>query len=403
MGQDDKREGIIALDVDGTILDYGGYITRGDIIKLKERNRVGIISKRSIENIKAVIDRLNIPIDFFYSAYPDRRGNKAGFLKEVSEGSPKKIPLTYIADRKEDQIECTLAGWNYMHPKDYVSCPLCKLYFGDIKTKLYSWTDKYICVDCINCRTPMFVFRTHEAEPREVEKKEIENAAYTMFGRDITLSPSRSILNHYHFHIKKTERSDAIYTIYKIKGETEMLLNTDEAYQLFMVVERTKKTKGDIAEVGVYKGGTAKLICEAKGDRLLHLFDTFEGIPRVDEIDAPIFHNGEFKSSFEKVKSYLQEYKNVYIYKGVFPATAEPVKGREFSFVHLDVDTYKSTSDCLWFFYPRMTKGGIIMIHDYCGKYTATGVKKAVDEFFGDKPEFVIETLSSSHGVIAKT
>ena len=34
-----------------------------------------------------------------------------------------------------------------------------------------------------------------------------------------------------------------------------------------------------MAEVGVYQGVSAKLICEAKGDKELHLFDTFEGLP----------------------------------------------------------------------------------------------------------------------------
>ncbi len=49
--------------------------------------------------------------------------------------------------------------------------------------------------------------------------------------------------------------------------------------------ERTEKIKGELAEVGVYKGGSAKLICEAKGNSILHLFDTFEGLPNVGEND----------------------------------------------------------------------------------------------------------------------
>ncbi|MBP8965427.1 MAG: class I SAM-dependent methyltransferase [Flexilinea sp.] len=195
------------------------------------------------------------------------------------------------------------------------------------------------------------------------------------------------------------ERSNVFNLIKKIASETEMLLAFNEAYQIFMAVKRTEKVKGDIAEVGVYKGGSAKLICEAKGNKTLHLFDTFEGIPKVDEIDQSHFFKGQFTASLEDVKSYLEKYKNVYFYKGVFPATAEPVKDKKFSFINLDVDTYESTLNCLIFFYSRMNQGGIIISHDYI---SAPGVKKAFDEFFKDKPEPIIE-LSGSQCLIVKT
>ena len=54
-----------------------------------------------------------------------------------------------------------------------------------------------------------------------------------------------------------------------------MLLEDIEAYHIYMASKITRKVPGDIAEVGVYKGGSAKIICSAKGDRALYLFDTF--------------------------------------------------------------------------------------------------------------------------------
>ena len=42
-----------------------------------------------------------------------------------------------------------------------------------------------------------------------------------------------------------------------------------------------------MAEVGVYQGVSAKLICEAKGDKELHVFDTFEGLPDKSGTDVP--------------------------------------------------------------------------------------------------------------------
>ena len=186
--------------------------------------------------------------------------------------------------------------------------------------------------------------------------------------------------------------------ISKIKGEVEMLLSDDEASRIYWAVKSTERINGEIAEVGVYQGGSAKLICEAKKDKNLHLFDTFEGLPKSTEIYESQLREGEMKASLENVKQYLAGYRNVYFYKGVFPETAQAVEGKRFSLVHLDVDLYKGTSDCLKFFYPRMSKGGIIMSHDYP---SMGGVKKAFDEFFKDKPEPIIR-VSNNQCLIVK-
>ena len=194
------------------------------------------------------------------------------------------------------------------------------------------------------------------------------------------------------------ERGKVIDLIAKIKQETGMLMDDNEAYQIFMAVKRTNKIKGEIAEVGVYKGGSARLICEAKGDRTLHLFDTFEGLPKVDKGDSPCFYKGKYAACLNNVKDCLEEYKNVYFYKGMFPSTSGPIEDKKFSFVHLDVDTHQSTLDCLKFFYPRMDQGSVLISHDY---FSAAGVRKAFDEFFDEKREPIIE-LPGSQCLIVK-
>ena len=175
----------------------------------------------------------------------------------------------------------------------------------------------------------------------------------------------------------------------RIKDETEALMSYTEAYQLFRAAQAAAKIEGDMAEVGVYKGGSARIICEAKGSKPIHLFDTFEGLPQMGEVDdQKKLFKGKFNVSFEEVKERLKQYPKVHFYKGFFPATAKPVEDKKFSFVNLDVDLYESTLAGLNFFYPRMNEGGIIMSHDYAN---LSGVKKAFDEFFGDKPEPVVE------------
>jgi O-methyltransferase len=194
-------------------------------------------------------------------------------------------------------------------------------------------------------------------------------------------------------------RRQIIDLIRQLKRENALMMLDNEAYQIFMAVTKTGKIEGDIAEVGVFRGGSAKLIREANRKKTLHLFDTFEGLPSVEAIDQPQFNKGQFAASFDRVKSYLQEYKDVHFYKGIFPSTAAAVEHKTFSFVHLDVDTYESTRSCLEFFYCRINRGGIILSHDYI---SAAGVRRAFDEFFADKVEPVIE-MSGTQCLVVKT
>jgi len=142
-----------------------------------------------------------------------------------------------------------------------------------------------------------------------------------------------------------------------------------------------------MAELGVAYGASAKLISEFAAGRMLHLFDTFEGLPEVADVDSSKFAGGQYRSEFQDVQKYLDG-RQVRFYKGFFPATAEPVQDKKFSFVHLDADLYESTLAGLHFFYPRMLPGAILICHDYL---TSQGVNMAFNEFFAGKQEPVIE------------
>lgn len=209
------------------------------------------------------------------------------------------------------------------------------------------------------------------------------------------LSKKRLVMLGYNY--KKT--APIFDIVAKIKKKRDLLVTYNEAYQIFMSVKNTEKIKGDIAEVGVYKGGTAEIIARAKGNKKLHLFDTFEGLPKGTKYDdEEDLYKGRFRTVFQEVKNSLKNEKKIYFYQGLFPSTAKPIEKSRFSFVHLDVDLYNSTLDSLKFFYPRMSKGGIILSHDYAN---LPGVSKAFDEFFAQKPEPIIE-MSSSQCLIVK-
>jgi hypothetical protein len=170
------------------------------------------------------------------------------------------------------------------------------------------------------------------------------------------------------------------------------LLGIREMHNIFRLAEQVTKIEGDMAEVGVYRGGSARIICEAKAGKRLHLFDTFEGMPEANSsIDR--HQQGDFsETSLEDVKGYLSGYDDVMFYKGLFPESARDLLARPiwFSFVNLDVDLYESTAAGLREFYPRMSRGGIILSHDY-RSISCPGVKQAFDEFFLDKPEPIVE------------
>ena len=186
------------------------------------------------------------------------------------------------------------------------------------------------------------------------------------------------------------QKQDFAYILGITKIDKVTTSNPIDLFNVYSCVKATKYLDGDIAEVGVYKGGSAKVITLSEKRRHIHLFDTFEGLPEVSKHDTKqlggTFCKGDFKSSFEVVNEYLKQH-NVTLYKGLFPKTAEPIKYKKFSFVYLDVDIYSSTKDALEFFLPRMVKGGIILSHDYPNSH---GVKKAFDEFYkGTKLELM--------------
>jgi len=145
---------------------------------------------------------------------------------------------------------------------------------------------------------------------------------------------------------------------------------------------------GNAAEVGVYRGGSARMIAELMNGRVW-LFDTFEGLPETDP-DIDLHHEGDFDdTSYESVCSYFEDLNHVELVKGLFPQSVVNTDidaDTRFDLVHLDTDLYKSTLDSLEWFYPRMNKGGVMIFDDYCWSH-CPGVNKAVDEFFADKPE----------------
>ena len=145
------------------------------------------------------------------------------------------------------------------------------------------------------------------------------------------------------------------------------------------------RVEGDVAEVGVYEGGTALFLCDwIRGlGKELYLFDSFLGFQPTAE-DYPLgIPEGWYNGVEETVRERFKDEENVHIVTGNCVETIKEVEDKTFCFVHLDLDLYAPTKACLEFFPDRMSKGGIIMVHDY---RELAGVSKAVREVVGDLP-----------------
>ena len=172
-----------------------------------------------------------------------------------------------------------------------------------------------------------------------------------------------------------------------IKEKT--LVTKDRCFAIYQWAKLARSQPGEIAEVGVYKGGTGKIIATVCPEKKVHLFDTFAGMPETDQT-IDYHQRGEFAdTSLSAVQEFFKGCDNVVFHPGLFPETGADVTRSQFCLVHVDVDIYNSVKECLSFFYDRLVPGGIMIFDDYEWKDTP-GVKKAIDEFLADKKEIPI-------------
>jgi O-methyltransferase len=168
---------------------------------------------------------------------------------------------------------------------------------------------------------------------------------------------------------------------------------------------------GDFVECGVYKGGSMMAValtlldCQ-ETDRDLHLYDTFEGMPRPGEMDVDAWgqpasatfekqrtsedSSGWVNCSLDSVRAAMQStgypLARTHFHKGLVEETIPSPNLSSIALLRLDTDWYSSTLHELQYLYPLVSKGGMVLIDDY-GHYQ--GAKQAVDEFFnarGQRP-----------------
>ena len=183
----------------------------------------------------------------------------------------------------------------------------------------------------------------------------------------------------------------------------------DQRFTLVELVKSIRSLSGNTCECGVYRGVGSALICKAlegtyrDGDRH-YAFDSFEGLPEPTSGDRirsgrSVWKKGHLYCPHETVQEFLKEFPHCQIEKGWIPQTLSKVEDETFRLMHLDVDLMEPTRACLDFFYPRMVSGGLMVFDDY-GSGSCRGVRAAIDEFFRDRSEQVVELVTGQAFVI---
>lgn len=181
----------------------------------------------------------------------------------------------------------------------------------------------------------------------------------------------------------------------------------DRKYTLRELVRYVRRIPGAMAECGCYEGASAYFMASSRPESVLHLFDSFQGLPSGGSVDAPgasdtpAWRAGDLTASESVLNRNLDGFKNFVVHKGWIPEKFVDVKEERFCLVHIDVDLYEPTLASLRFFYPRVSAGGVIVLDDY-GFATCPGAHRAVAEFMAEKPEYVLH-LPTGQGVIIRS
>ena len=175
------------------------------------------------------------------------------------------------------------------------------------------------------------------------------------------------------------------------------------------------KISGDIAEFGAFECGNVNTFLESAPSsfqkRRLHVFDSFEGFPKLSEKD-PSERSRDFKDNdYLKIKKHFQKHSKVKIHKGFFSETLNEVKDTKFAMIYYDADLYEPLIEVCETLYENMDKGAILLFHDcYSGNIELppgaskpfTGVIPGVLEFFKNKNFTLHKFEETTHWLVIK-
>jgi O-methyltransferase len=153
------------------------------------------------------------------------------------------------------------------------------------------------------------------------------------------------------------------------------------------VIERG--VPGDLAETGAWRGGMTifmRALLKAYGDtdRKVWVADSFEGLPapKNSEDGWDLSRVRQLKVSLEDVKANFERFglldEQVEFVKGWFCDSLPKAPIEKLAILRLDGDLYHSTMDALENLFPKVSKGGYVIIDDY---FSWAACKQAVTDY----------------------
>ena len=132
---------------------------------------------------------------------------------------------------------------------------------------------------------------------------------------------------------------------------------------LELLCRRLTHVSGAAAELGVYKGFFARCINQLLPERTLYLFDSFTGFG--EEANASeSFQAAHRNTAVDQVLAIMPHPEMIVVKSGFFPDSLNGLEER-FCLVSLDVDFFQATLEGLRYFWPRLQKGGCLLLHDW--------------------------------------
>lgn len=176
--------------------------------------------------------------------------------------------------------------------------------------------------------------------------------------------------------------------------------------------------EGCFVECGVWRGGSSMamalaLLQEQDTQRALHLFDTFEGMTQPLDIDrkrdgtlakdhlkrdpgrvGEVWAVATLEDVQTNMRSTGYPEDRICFRKGPVEETIPRHSPEgQIALLRLDTDWYESTRHELIHLFPKLSKGGILIIDDY-GHWA--GARKAVDEYFAEsQPPYFLHRIDS--------
>ena len=147
---------------------------------------------------------------------------------------------------------------------------------------------------------------------------------------------------------------------------------------LELLCRRLADVPGAAAELGVYRGQFARCVNRLLPDRTLYLFDSFQGFDNAAGAGEAIQAAHE-KTSVEQVMAGMPYPEKIVLKPGFFPESLDGLE-ETFCFVSLDVDFEPATLAGLRYFWPRLSNGGYLMLHDW-GNPSLPGPAKALERY----------------------